>query len=173
MADKTLYTGKRHDNSFDKISCTLRWRHNVRDGVPNYQPHDCLHSRVFRRRSKEISKLCVTGLCAGNSPRTGEFPAQKASNAENISIWWRHHDHGIYLPSVDYLGQIQFDIPLTCFSWTHSEAVSRHAMYQQIWFWSLQVLWGSYHILGNYTQICLLVVSSWKQVIIDLRPDSG
>ena len=23
---------------------------------------------------------------------TGEFPAQKASNAENISIWWRHQD---------------------------------------------------------------------------------
>ena len=21
----------------------------------------------------------------------GEFPAQMASNAENISIWWRHH----------------------------------------------------------------------------------
>ena len=27
----------------------------------------------------------------GNSPGTGEFPAQMASNAENISIWWRHH----------------------------------------------------------------------------------
>ena len=26
----------------------------------------------------------------GNSPGTGEFPAQKASNAENVSIWWRH-----------------------------------------------------------------------------------
>ena len=25
------------------------------------------------------------------SPGTGEFPAQMASNAENISIWWRHH----------------------------------------------------------------------------------
>ena len=24
---------------------------------------------------------------------TGEFPAQMASSAENISIWWRHHDH--------------------------------------------------------------------------------
>ena len=24
--------------------------------------------------------------------RTGEFPAQRASNAENVSIWWRHHD---------------------------------------------------------------------------------
>ena len=22
----------------------------------------------------------------------GEFPAQRVSNAENISIWWRHHD---------------------------------------------------------------------------------
>ena len=27
----------------------------------------------------------------GNSPLTGEFPAQMASNAENVSIWWRHH----------------------------------------------------------------------------------
>ena len=25
---------------------------------------------------------------------TGEFPAQRASNAENISIWWRHHGIG-------------------------------------------------------------------------------
>ena len=23
--------------------------------------------------------------------RTGEFPTQMASNAENVSIWWRHH----------------------------------------------------------------------------------
>ena len=27
----------------------------------------------------------------GNSPGTCEFPAQMASNAENISIWRRHH----------------------------------------------------------------------------------
>ena len=40
----------------------------------------------------QTSKLRVTGLCAGNSPGTGEFPAQMASNAENISIWWRHHE---------------------------------------------------------------------------------
>ena len=42
-------------------------------------------------RSKETSKLCVTGLCAGKPLLTGEFPAQRASNAENVSIWWRHH----------------------------------------------------------------------------------
>ena len=44
-----------------------------------------------RRRSKKTSKLCVTGLFDGNSPVTGEFRAQRASNAENVSIWWRHH----------------------------------------------------------------------------------
>ena len=33
----------------------------------------------------------VTGLCEGNSPVTGEFPSQRASNAEKLSIWWRHH----------------------------------------------------------------------------------
>ena len=38
------------------------------------------------------AKLRVTGLCAGNSPATGEFPTQIASNAENASIWWRHNE---------------------------------------------------------------------------------
>ena len=69
----------------------LRWRHNGRDSVSNHQPHDCLLNRLFRRRSKKTSKLRATGLCVGNSPGTGEFPAQMASNAENVSIWWRHH----------------------------------------------------------------------------------
>ena len=73
-------------------SYTLRWRRNERDSVSNHQPHDCLLNRLFRRRSKKTSKLRVTGLCAGNSPGTGEFPAQMASNAENVSIWWRHHE---------------------------------------------------------------------------------
>ena len=70
----------------------LRWRHNGHDSVSNHQPHHCLLNRLFRRRSKKISKLHVTGICVGNSPETGEFPAQMASNAENVSIWWRHHD---------------------------------------------------------------------------------
>ena len=51
----------------------------------------CTYSCVQRRRSKKTSKLRVTGLCAGNSPVTGDFPAQIASNAENVPIWWRHH----------------------------------------------------------------------------------
>ena len=69
----------------------LQWRKNERDGDSNHQPHDCLPNRLFRRSSKKTSKLRVTGLCEGNSPVIGEFHAQRASNGENVSIWWRHH----------------------------------------------------------------------------------
>ena len=66
----------------------LQWHHNERHGVSNHRRHDCFLSRLFRCRSKKTSKPCVTGLCEGNSLVTGEFPAQRASNAENVSIWW-------------------------------------------------------------------------------------
>ena len=74
---------------------TLQWRHNERYAVSNQQPYDCLRKRLFRHRSTKTSKLHVTGLCEGNSPVTDEFPAQRASNAENVSIWWRHHDGAV------------------------------------------------------------------------------
>ena len=64
----------------------LQWRHNGSDGVSNRQRYDCFLNRLFRRRSKKTSKLRVTGLCEGNSPVTGEFPAQRVSNAENVPI---------------------------------------------------------------------------------------
>ena len=70
---------------------SLHWRHNELDGLSDHQSHDCLLKRLFRHRSKKTPKLRVTGLSEGNSPGTGEFPAQKASNAENVSISWRHH----------------------------------------------------------------------------------
>ena len=43
----------------------LRWRHNGRDSVSKHQSHDCLLNSLF--------------------------PTQMVSNAENVSIWWRHH----------------------------------------------------------------------------------
>ena len=48
-----------------------------------YQLRDCLLNRLFRLSSKKTSKLRVTGL----SPVTGEFPAQKSSNAEDEIIY--------------------------------------------------------------------------------------
>ena len=74
------------------IFSTLRWSQNGRDIISGHQPHDCLLNRLFRHRSKKTSKLRVTGLRVGNSQGTGEFPAQMASNAENVSIRWRHHE---------------------------------------------------------------------------------
>ena len=68
-------------------------------------------NRLFGHRSKKTSKLRVTGLCVGNSPETGEFPAQMASNAENVSIWWRHHD--VISPVVLSLGPDHITCTLT------------------------------------------------------------
>ena len=85
------------------INVTLLWRHNGRDSVSNHHPHDCLLNRLLRHRSKKTSMLRVTGLCVRNSPGTGEFPAQMASNAENVSIWWRHHGkngHRLFIATV-------------------------------------------------------------------------
>ena len=38
------------------------------------------------------AKLPVTGLCEGNVPVTGEFPAQRVSDAVNVSIQCWHHE---------------------------------------------------------------------------------
>ena len=83
-----------------------QWRHNGHDGISNHQPHHCLLNHLFGRRSKKTSELCITGLCAGNSLRTGEFPAQMASNVENVSIWWRHHRHGRKVPTVFLINNV-------------------------------------------------------------------
>ena len=68
----------------------LQRRHDKRERVSNHRRLNCSLNRLFRRRSNEASKLRVTGLCEGNSPVTGEFPAQKVSNAETVSIWLHH-----------------------------------------------------------------------------------
>ena len=68
----------------------LQWRHNERDSVSNKRRLHCLlNCWLFRPRSKKTSK--PASLAFVNSPVTGEFPAQKGSDAENASIWWRHH----------------------------------------------------------------------------------
>ena len=56
-------------------SCiTSQWRHNDHDSVSNHQPHGCLLKRLYMRWSKKTSKLCVTGLCEGNSPGSVNSP---------------------------------------------------------------------------------------------------
>ena len=74
------------------ISSPLQLRHSERDDVSNHRRFDCLLIGLFRRRSKRTSKLHK-----GESTGDQWFPSQKASNAESVSIWWRHHDVGYVL----------------------------------------------------------------------------
>ena len=81
-----------YDSSWYDISSAHHWKVIA---IPHYS--DVMMSemasqitslnRSFRRRSKNTSKFCVAGLCAGNSPVTGEFPAQMASDAEMFPSW--------------------------------------------------------------------------------------
>ena len=57
-----------------------------------HQPHDCLLNRFNQAQIKENIKAPRHWPLWGGFTVTGEFPAQRASNAENVSIWWRHHD---------------------------------------------------------------------------------
>ena len=112
LKTKSNFYYRSHGSSKDSFGAiiALRWRHNESDGVLIHQPHDCLLGRLFRRRSKKTSKLRVTGLCEGNSPVTGEFPAQRASNAENVSIWWRHQGY-IYNTNSNRATNILIHVP--------------------------------------------------------------
>ena len=87
------YSGSRRASWKKYGLISLQWRHNERNHISNHQHHDCLLYGLFRRRSTKRLKLRVTDLIEGNSPVTDEFPAQRASNAENVSIWWRHHEN--------------------------------------------------------------------------------
>ena len=76
-----------HDGGHSGRKRTLQW---ARCRLKS--PTSRLFTQPFiQGEIKETSKLRVTGLCEENSPVTGEFPAQRASNAENASIWWRHY----------------------------------------------------------------------------------
>ena len=76
--------------AFCKLPLSLQWCRNEHYGVSNHLPKDCLLKRLFKPKSKKTSKLHITGLCEGNTLVTGEFPTQRASNAENFSISWCH-----------------------------------------------------------------------------------
>ena len=73
------------------LNFTLRWRHmNVM--YSQMTSHSTVCSQLMRTHIKETSKSALLAVYAGNSPAAGEFPAQRASNAEKASIWWLHHE---------------------------------------------------------------------------------
>ena len=49
--------------------------------------YSTVYSGADQRKHQSSASLALVRV-------PGEFPAQMASNAENVSIWWRHHDTG-------------------------------------------------------------------------------
>ena len=68
----------------------LQWRHNEHNVISNHCHLNCLLNCLFRHRSKKTSKLCIAGLCEGNSLVTSEFPAQRPSHGEIFHLMTNH-----------------------------------------------------------------------------------
>ena len=66
--------------------------------------YSTVHSDADQRKHQSSASLSfVWGI-----HRTGEFPAQRASYTENVSIWWRHH--AICIHYWHRMGHIQIQV---------------------------------------------------------------
>ena len=139
---------------------SLQWCHNESDGISSHQPHDCSLNRLFTK-AIDAARWCflrVNGLCEGNSPVTGELPGQRTSNAENVSIWWRHH--------VEYISRI----------------MHMFFLFVAVWHWSIDQCHKSqngpvpYPTMLHSVQKCAHFCSEWHivgygtSVLLDLYP---
>ena len=101
--DYTIYT-----NSISCLSNIVYWPlHTYNLPVANVTSH--YSDVIMGAMVSHITSLTIVystvywgpdqrKLCEGNSPVTGELPAQMANNAENVSIWWHHHEISLQFP---------------------------------------------------------------------------
>ena len=71
-----------------QITSVSTLRSNICSGA-DQRKHQSSTSLAFVR-GIHWSKLRVTGLSEGKPLMTRGFPSQRASNVENVSIWWCH-----------------------------------------------------------------------------------
>ena len=109
---------------------TLKWGHNERDCVSNHQPHDCLLNCLFKARIKENIKAPRHWPLWGKFTGDRWIPPLRTSHAENVSIWWRHHDFNSFHRS-QFLGkwivrpQSRTNIAYTGIELVHKRSVSQ------------------------------------------------
>ena len=77
------------------ITVTLHEHH----GISDHQQLDCLFNSEIMLTSKGTSSSVLLPLCEGNPLVTSGFPSQRATNAENVSISWHHHDETLWRSS--------------------------------------------------------------------------
>ena len=104
-------------------------------------------NRLFRRKSRKTYELHVTGLCARNSPVTGEFPVRRASNAENASIWWRHHGEWF----VSYQPPSRKSVTISCH---HCRSYSYRIIHREVTVSCHHCRSDSYYIIHQVTISC-------------------
>ena len=111
--------------------------------------------------SKKTSKLCVTGLCEGNSPVTGEFPAQRAGKAGNVSIWWRHRALPISLAPLKQPWEMQVNQSQTL-TRNRQEIYNKQnttSLWYTLWIWD--ILCMKLHITYNWwDSVSMIVINS-------------
>ena len=80
----------------------MQWRHHewwlfhygddMKNIVASRITANYLFNRLFRIISKKTSKPALLVRCEWNPPVTGGFPSQRVSNAESVSMLWRHYE---------------------------------------------------------------------------------
>ena len=124
---------------------SLHRRHKERDGVPNHRHLHCLLYGWVKCRSEKTTKLSVNCLCEGNSPVTGEFHAQKVSNVENVSIWWRDHGSSINrnnwwnITIRDHVSRAFMELPI----WNYGASST------ELWWSIINIFWRFIKTLRN------------------------
>ena len=112
----------------------------------------------------------------GNSPVTGEFPAQRASNAENVSIWWRHHVYwDNWNPSsLSPRRQTVHTVHAQCHGWpgdARNQRNSRHCIGLVLHGWENYCVitaldWGSHSLDSDVTWASLLLKSPANRMFV-------
>ena len=76
--------------SVTKNSSTLQWRHNECDGVSYHLTivYSTVYLGAYQRKHQSSASLAFV---QGIHQWPVNSPSQRASNAENVSIWWCRH----------------------------------------------------------------------------------
>ena len=83
-----LLSFSKHSSLNYRVTSLAQW-------VDTHRPH--YNDVIMSAMASQITSLTIvysivySGTDERKHPVTSEFPAQRASNAGNISIWWRHH----------------------------------------------------------------------------------
>ena len=139
----------------------LYWRHNDHDGVSNHQPRGCLLSPFIQTQIKENIKAPRHWPLYGEFTGTGEFPAQRASYAENVSNWWRHHVLQIRKATNGYITEQSFS--------NININTKKPLMAAGLQFLPLEKMLVTTHTLEGYTVALWKSRAAWKYRFIGMQ----